>query len=68
MSNKPQFEKSFEALEKIVFKLQNENCTLDEAIELFEAGMKHTKDCKEALENARVKICDLCELKEENND
>ena len=64
MSNKIEFEKSFEALEKIVYKLQNESCTLEESIELFEAGMKHSKDCKTALENAKAKITKLCEVEE----
>jgi len=65
MSNKIEFEKSFEALEKIVYKLENESCTLEESIELFEAGMKHTKDCKAALENAKAKILELCEVEDE---
>ena len=64
MANKIEFEKSFEALEKIVYKLQNESCTLEESIELFEAGMKHSKDCKTALENAKAKITELCEVEE----
>lgn len=64
MPEKLEFEKSFEALEKIVYKLENEQCTLEESIALFEAGMKHTKNCKAALENAKAKIYELCEVEE----
>ena len=65
MSEKIEFEKSFEALEKIIYKLENESCTLEESIELFEAGMKHSKDCKTALNNAKVKITELYEVEDE---
>lgn len=68
MPEKIEFEKSFEALEKIVYKLENEPCTLEESIALFEAGMKHTKDCKTALENAKAKIYELCEIEANDND
>lgn len=68
MSNKIEFEKSYAELENIVSRLQNENCTLEEAIKLFEAGMKHTKECKTALENAKVKIYELCEAEEYSDD
>lgn len=68
MSNKIEFEKSFTELENIVNKLQNENCTLEEAISLFEEGIKYSKDCKTALENAKVKIYELCEAEENSDD
>lgn len=50
------FEKSLSELEKIVAKLENEECSLSEAIELFENGVKLTKNCTEQLNSAKLKI------------
>ncbi|MBE6805794.1 MAG: exodeoxyribonuclease VII small subunit [Ruminococcaceae bacterium] len=50
------FEKSLSELEKIVAKLENEDCSLSEAIELFENGVKLTKNCTEQLNSAKLKI------------
>lgn len=60
------FEKSLEELEKIVEKLERDDCSLNEAIELFENGVKLTKVCAEQLENAKIKIESL--TGEDNND
>lgn len=50
------FEKSLSELEKIVAKLENEDCSLSESIELFENGVKLTKNCTEQLNSAKLKI------------
>ena len=60
------FEKSLEELEKIVEKLERDDCSLNEAIELFENGVKLTKVCAEQLENAKIKIESL--TGEDNNE
>lgn len=65
MSNNISFEKSLSELEIIVAKLEKEDCTLTEAIELFESGVKLTKICNEHLNAAKLKIETLTE---ENND
>ena len=50
------FEKSLEKLENIVAKLEKEDCSLSEAIALFEDGVKLTKECNEQLDAAKLKI------------
>lgn len=60
------FEKSLEELEKIVEKLERDDSSLNEAIELFENGVKLTKICAEQLENAKIKIESL--TGEDNNE
>lgn len=62
------FEKSLEALENIVEKLESGECTLDESIKLFEQGVKYTGECRTALKNAKEKITTLTELEKEEND
>ena len=62
MSEKIDFEKSLEELEKIVARLESGECSLDESIELFEKGVKCTSECRNALKNAKEKITSLTEL------
>ena len=65
--NKIDFEKSLEALEEIVAKLESGECTLDESIKLFEQGVKYTSDCRTALKNAKERITNLTELEKGEN-
>ena len=66
-SEKIDFEKSLNELEKIIEKLENGDCSLEESITLFELGMKHTNDCKKALEKAEKKIITLTQAESEEN-
>ena len=66
--NKIDFEKSLEALEEIVAKLESGECTLDESIKLFEQGVKYTSDCRTALKNAKERITNLTELEKGENE
>ena len=50
------FEKSLEELENIVARLEKEDCSLNDAIELFEKGVKLTKKCNDELNKAKLKI------------
>ena len=50
------FEKSMEALEKIVEELEKGDLNLDDSIKKFEEGMKISKECNEYLESAEKKI------------
>ena len=50
------FEKSLDELEKIISKLESNDCTLEESIALFEKGVKYTGECRKALEKAEKKI------------
>ena len=63
--NEITFEESLNSLEKIISQLENGECTLDKSIELFEAGMNHIKDCRDALNTAEMKINSLTEIKDE---
>lgn len=65
MSDKIIFEESLNSLEKIISKLENGECSLDDSIQLFEEGMKHIKDCRNALNTAEMKINSLTEIDEE---
>ncbi len=56
MSQNISFEKSLAELEIIVAKLEKEDCSLTDAIELFENGVKLTKICNEHLNCAKLKI------------
>ena len=65
LSDKIIFEESLNSLEKIISKLENGECSLDDSIQLFEEGMKHIKDCRNALNTAEMKINSLTEIDEE---
>lgn len=62
------FEKSMKELEKIAACLENEQTSLDKSIELFEKGVKLSKECSVYLENAKQKIVTLTEKESDNND
>ena len=62
--NSLNFEKSLEELEKIVNTLENNDISLDKAIELFEKGMELSNTCRKTLEIAETKITALTENKE----
>ena len=62
------FENKLSELVKIVSKLESNEISLDEAIKLFEDGVKLSGDCREILENAERKIKTLTECEAENSD
>ena len=61
------FENKLSELEKIVARLENNDISLDEAIALFEDGVKLSDDCRKILETAERKIKTLTECEGENN-
>ncbi len=61
------FENSLLELENIIKKLESNEVTLEESIELFEKGVKLSDICRKTLETAEQKIKTLTEA-EENND
>lgn len=70
-SNSPEkelsFEEALEQLENIVRRLENEEVSLEESVNLYERGMKLSKYCTETLENAEQRIEKVNEkLNEEN--
>lgn len=50
------FENSIKKLEEIVNKLESGDTTLDEALTLFEQGIKLSKSCQKMLDNAEKKV------------
>ena len=55
-AKKPDFESSLARLEEIVRKLENANLSLDEAMKMFEEGVKLSRDCQEYLQQAEGKV------------
>lgn len=50
------FEQSISELEDIVSKLENGDVSLDESLELFEQGIKLSKNCQKILDTAEKKV------------
>lgn len=61
MAKSNSFESSIKELEQIVSSLEKGDCPLDEAVELFEKGVKISKECHKALNDAEQKIKILTE-------
>ena len=56
-SAKPKtFETSLEELERIVRELEQGELTLEKSLELFEQGVKLSRDCQERLSQAERRI------------
>ena len=53
------FEDSFTRLESILEKLEGEDCTLEETINLYEEGLTLTKLCYDKLNNAELRIKEI---------
>ena len=53
---KPDFEFALARLEEIVGKLENANLSLDDAMKLFEEGVRLSRDCQKYLEQAEGKV------------
>lgn len=52
----PKFENALKRLEEIVKDLERGDLQLDDALKLFEEGVKLSKACLDILENAEKKI------------
>ena len=50
------FESSLDELEKIVARLETGDMALEESLELFERGVKLSRDCKDRLLKAERRI------------
>ncbi len=61
---KKKFEKALEELEKIVQRLEDSELPLDEALSLFEEGIKLSRFCSQKLDEAEKKVQIL--LKDDN--
>lgn len=50
------FDQNLEALETLVAQLESGDLGLEEALKLFEKGVKLTRNCQQALDNAQQKV------------
>lgn len=62
------FENSLKELENIISRLESDEVSLEEAIALFEKGVKLTDVCRKTLEKAENKIITLTQAESEEND
>jgi exodeoxyribonuclease VII small subunit len=53
---RPSFEEALTKLEAIVEKLDDEDITLEESVQLYEEGLKLSIICSKTLESAELKI------------
>jgi exodeoxyribonuclease VII small subunit len=53
---KGDFEKSLARLEEVVKGLENTDLSLDEAMKLFEEGVKLSRECQKQLEEAEGRV------------
>lgn len=53
---KGDFEKSLVRLEEVVKKLESTELSLDEAMKLFEEGVKLSRECQKQLEEAEGRV------------
>ncbi len=59
MAKKPttiDFEKSLKNLEKLVETMESGELTLEKSLEAFEQGVRLTKECQQALQEAEQKV------------
>ncbi len=61
----PNFEQQLEALEAIVDQLEDGDLPLDEALKVFEKGVKLSRQCQQHLAEAEQKVTILMNGKEE---
>lgn len=65
---RPSFEEALEKLEAIVEKLSDQEITLEKSVELYEEGLRLSKICSETLENAALKIEQIDQYKNTENE
>ena len=53
---KPDFEKSLARLEEVVRRLESPQLALDDAMKLFEEGVRLSNSCRQELEAAEGKV------------
>jgi exodeoxyribonuclease VII small subunit len=54
--SKLDFEKSLARLEQVVKKLESPELSLDDAMKLFEEGVKLSRECQKQLEEAEARV------------
>jgi exodeoxyribonuclease VII small subunit len=64
----PTFSESSEALDNIVERFRSESLSLEEALALFEDGVKHIKICQTKLTQARGRVEELVKTLQEDGE
>lgn len=64
MDKKQSFETNLKELEGVVKALESGEISLDEMLELYEKGIRLTKECTDALDSAEQKITVLMKNRE----
>lgn len=54
--NEKSLETSFEELQGIIDKLEDNSCTLEESFRLYSDGMKLLKDCNDAIDKVEKQV------------
>jgi exodeoxyribonuclease VII small subunit len=54
--NPSQFENAMEELEKLVEQMEQGDISLEESLKAFERGIKLTRTCQQALQEAEQKV------------
>ena len=62
-----QFESALKELEEIVAKMEQGELALEESLQLFERGTQLSRQCRQALDTAELKIRNLLEGAEISN-
>ncbi len=55
----PDFEKSISQLEALIENMEQGDLSLDESLKQYEKGVKLTRQCQKALDEAQLKIDSL---------
>jgi exodeoxyribonuclease VII small subunit len=64
----PTFSDSADTLDEIVERFRTESLSLEEALALFEEGVKHIKICQAKLTEARGKVEELVKTLQEDGE
>ena len=56
MAESPSFEDSLQQLNEAVRRLEGGDLALDEALQAFEEGIRHSRDCNRLLQRAEERI------------
>ena len=63
-----QFESSMKRLDEIVKKLEGNDLSLEESLDLYKEGVELSVECKKSLEKAKLQVKTLAENKSSNDD
>lgn len=62
------FQEAMKRLDEIVNQLNDQDLELETAMDLFEEGLKLSKQCSKQLETFETKVNQLMEVQEETSD